>query len=125
MHRSRLCAIVIDVNDLDEGARFWASALGTTVSSTEPPYAWLKGGAGDLMVGVQLVPEPKTAKSRVHLDFESDDIEAEVTRLEQLGARRQQFSDHWWVMEDPFGNEFCVVGRDAAEMSGTAATWEA
>ncbi len=124
MHRSRLCAIVIDVNDLEVGARFWASALGTAVSSTEPPYAWLNGGAGDLMVGVQLVPEPKTAKSRVHLDLETDDIEAEVTRLEQLGAQRQRFVDHWWVMEDPFGNEFCVVARDPEKMTSDSATWE-
>ena len=124
MHRSRLCHVVIDVNDLEIGARFWAAAVGTGVAETDPPYATLEKGAGDLRILLQLVPEPKTAKSRVHLDFETDNVEAEARRLEALGARRQRFVEHWWVMEDPFGNEFCVLPRQQESFPGDAAVWE-
>jgi hypothetical protein len=46
---------------------------------------------------------------RVHLDIETDDIEAEVKRLEALGAKRVEFIKRWWVMEAPTGQRFCVV----------------
>ena len=124
MHRSRLCHVVIDVNDLEVGAGIWAAALGTRVADTDPPYAMLEHGAGDLRILLLLVPEPKTAKSRVHLDFETDDVEAEARRLEGLGARRQQFVEEWWVMEDPFGNEFCVLPSQTGDFPGDAAAWE-
>ncbi len=112
MHRSRLCNVIIDCNDLEVGARFWAGALGTTVASTEGPYAFpWKPEPATSRSGCNSCPEPKTVKSRVHLDFETDDLEAEVTRLEALGARRQHFVEGWWVMEAPHGNEFCVLPR--------------
>lgn len=123
MHRSRLANVIIDCNDLQVATRFWAGALGTEVASEDPPYVFLQGGAGGLQVGLQLVPEPKTTKSPVHLDFETDDLEAEVARLEALGARRQRFVEHWWIMEDPHGNEFCVVGRRPEDLTGDAAEW--
>jgi hypothetical protein len=47
--------------------------------------------------------------SRVHLDLESDDVEAEVARLERLGARRVRQFPNWWVVEAPTGQRFCVV----------------
>ncbi len=47
--------------------------------------------------------------SRVHLDIESDDVEAEAARLERLGARRVEKVKTWWVMEAPTGHRFCVV----------------
>jgi hypothetical protein len=47
--------------------------------------------------------------SRVHLDIESDDVEAEAARLEKLGARKVQKINTWWVMEAPTGQRFCVV----------------
>jgi hypothetical protein len=62
------------------------------------------------------VPEGKVVKNRVHLDLtpRSGDLEGEIVRLEQLGAQRVRYFDHdpqqvWWVMQDPEGNEFCVV----------------
>jgi hypothetical protein len=54
---------------------------------------------------VQQVPH----ESRIHLDIESDDLEAEVQRLEALGARRIGFVKRWWVLEAPTGQRFCVV----------------
>ncbi len=109
MHRSRLYAIVIDCDDLDAGVRFWSAALDATVKATDEPYASLAVDGLSLSLLLQRVPEPKTAKSRVHLDIGTDDVEAEVRRLEGLGARRQAMVESWWVMEDPCGNEFCVV----------------
>jgi len=48
-------------------------------------------------------------ESRVHLDIESDDVEAEVRRLEALGAKRLQAIKTWVVMEAPTGQRFCVI----------------
>jgi predicted enzyme related to lactoylglutathione lyase len=68
---------------------------------------------------LQRLPEPKTAKNRMHFDIHTPDIEAEATRLVGLGATRLQqdtLSEHgttWVLMHDPEGNEFCVC--DAGE----------
>ena len=59
------------------------------------------------------VPEPKTAKNRMHLDLTAPDPEAEVARLVELGATRvadmEEWGDQWTVLQDPEGNEFCVA----------------
>ncbi len=124
MHRSKLQSIVIDCNDLETGARFWAHALGTEVAAEEqPPYAALKARPGGLRIVLQAVPEPKTAKSRLHLDIATDDVEAEVRRLERLGASRKHQVQDWWVMLDPSGNEFCVVPAAPDEFVADAHTW--
>ena len=52
---------------------------------------------------------------RVHLDIETDDLEAEVERLEALGAQRDGFCKRWWVMRAPTGHRFCVVGQQPAK----------
>ena len=63
----------------------------------------------------QLVPEPKTAKNRVHLDIRvgPDKVEAESTRLQSIGAtflHRGQQGPHGWVtLADPEGNELCLT----------------
>lgn len=111
MHKSKLVAAVIDcqIDDLAEGARFWSGALGRGIKQAEagdnPKYAVLGVGNEDLILLLQKVPHP----SRVHLDIETDDIEAEVSRLEALGARRLEKIKTWWVMEAPTGHRFCVV----------------
>ena len=68
-------------------------------------YAELDGSAHGMHIEVQRVSH----ESRVHLDIETDDIEAEVERLEKLGAKRVAFVKRWWVMEAPSGHRFCVV----------------
>lgn len=125
MHRSRLQTIVIDCNDLEASSEFWAAALRTEVASeVEPPYRALKAMPGGLRILLQEVPEPKTAKSRIHIDIETDDVEADVRRLEGLGASRQQQVEHWWVMVDPSGNEFCVVPTTPESLGSDGVTWE-
>ena len=67
------------------------------------------------------VPEAKTAKNRLHLDIQPVDgaMESEVERLVELGATRidvfNEPSETWTVMNDPEGNEFCVLKPRFAE----------
>lgn len=121
-HRSRLAGFIIDcrTDDLDAAADFWSRALGCRVADRdagdgEAEYQTLGDTPGDLHIEVQKVAHP----SRVHLDIEADDIDAEADRLEALGAKRIGFVKRWWVMEAPTGQRFCVVrmkhpGRGAA-----------
>lgn len=118
MHRSRLCGFIVDCQspDLDEAARFWSAALGMPCAGRNgDTYERLDGSARDLDIEVQRVDHP----SRVHLDIETDDIEAEVARLQRLGARRIGLIKTWCVMEAPTGQRFCVVrGRDLERKRG-------
>ena len=89
--------------------RLQAAALGLQAQAARveggAEYADLLGAPAGLNVEVQRVDHP----SRVHLDIESDDIDAEADRLEKLGARRIGFVKRWWVMEAPTGHRFCIV----------------
>ena len=121
MHKSRLVAFGIDCqgDDLDGAAAFWSAALGRPVKETEGPYASLEDRPNQPIVFVQRVDHP----SRVHLDIESDDVEAEVARLEALGAKRVQQVRTWWVMEAPTGQRFCVVRAQTSNFAGAAREW--
>jgi predicted enzyme related to lactoylglutathione lyase len=109
MHKSRLSGFIIDCDtaDLEGAAAFWGAALGLKVEASaqagEALYRRLEGAQLD--IEVQQVSHP----SRVHLDIESTDVEAEVRRLEALGARRVSAVRDWQVMEAPTGQRFCVV----------------
>ncbi len=107
MHRSRLAGFIIDCKDadLDEASRFWSKALGMPTAGREDLYERLDAARRDLHVEVQRVPH----ESRVHLDIETDDIEAEVARLERLGAGLIGRVRTWCVMEAPTGQRFCIV----------------
>ena len=108
MHHSRLCSIIIDckTDDLDVAARFWSEALGRPYTSdSDPKYVDIETHDDEPIVMVQKVDH----ESRVHLDIESNDIEAEVRRLEALGAKRVQAIKTWVVMEAPTGQRFCVI----------------
>jgi len=111
MHRSRLAGFIIDCNtdDLPSAAQFWGGALGMQTrqlpEAEGEKYVRLLDPEERLHIEVQAVKHP----SRVHLDIETDDVEAEVRRLEALGARRLEQVHTWWVMEAPTGQRFCVV----------------
>jgi predicted enzyme related to lactoylglutathione lyase len=104
--------IVIDCADPESLARFWAEALGYRSVGFRDPYVLLLPAQRTFPpVILQRVPEPKQGKARIHFDLRVDDVEAEVRRLEALGARRIDIGqgDVAWVpMADPEGNEFCV-----------------
>ena len=92
MHRSRLCHFVIDVPDLDQGVAFWSAALNATEESlpgqSRPIYRRLRLPDSEIRILLQKTGDEKTSKERMHLDLEADDVEAEVSRLEALGATR-------------------------------------
>ena len=111
MHHSRLCALLIDckTDDVDEAARFWGAALGRPVDAKHPmsrgSYRMLETPPDEPVVEIQRVDH----ESRVHIDIETDDIPAEVARLETLGAKVAKRLERWVVMEAPTGQRFCVV----------------
>jgi len=124
MHKSRLGTIIIDcrTDDIDAAARFWSQALGVGCESPdadEPAYRALEMPEGELKVLVQRVEHP----SRVHVDIETDDIEAEVRRLEALGATRVAQVKRWWVMQAPTGQRFCVVRPQRSTFEADANVW--
>jgi predicted enzyme related to lactoylglutathione lyase len=125
LHKSKLAGFIIDCQspDLAAAADFWSAALGmpTRALPSENPeqYLELVDPLGRLHVEVQGVTHP----SRVHLDIETDDVEAEVRRLEALGARRVAQVRTWWVMEAPTGQRFCVVRALSPRFATEARVW--
>jgi hypothetical protein len=127
VHRSRLTAALFDVPPgvFDVETNFWSAALGRSArrDEKEPDYAELDGLSSGLQVMTQSTDDATAA--RVHLDIETDDVEAEVCRLEGLGATRVRSVKTWWVMRDPAGLLFCVVRvQSPAEFETHAVTWE-
>lgn len=125
MHKSQLAGFIIDCDttDLESAAAFWSKALGLDTERLDDPaeanYIALRTPPGDLHIEVQSVRHP----SRVHLDIETDNIEAEVARLEALGARRIGDIRRWVVMEAPTGQRFCVVRAARANFEEQANSW--
>jgi len=124
MHKSQLAGFIIDcdVQDLDAAADFWSQALGYARQASAPDetnYVALDAESAGLVIEVQRVTHP----SRVHIDIETDDIEAEVKRLEELGAQRVEQRRTWWVMEAPTGQRFCVVRPQTAKFEQQAKSW--
>jgi hypothetical protein len=117
MHRSRLAGFIMDckTDDLDGAAAFWSAALGLDTLGPEDNYVRLDGSSRDMVIEVQRVEHP----SRLHLDIETDDIEAEVARLVKLGAREVERIKTWVVLEAPSGQRFCVV-RAKVDLDGRA-----
>ena len=126
MHKSRLGVVVIDceTDDLEREAEFWAAALGAAAKRSPDPedknYVELETAPGEIKVLLQRVEHP----SRVHLDIETDDLEAEAARLEKLGAKRIAKIKRWWVMEAPSGHRFCLVNPQRADFDKGAKAWE-
>ena len=126
MHKSRLGGIIIDcqTDDLGVAEEFWTKALGyESIQSTHPDnagYVPLKTGPNDPHIELQQVKHP----SRVHIDIETDDVDAEVSRLEVLGAKRVEKVSSWWIMEAPTGHRFCVIVADSSEFEKRAKTWD-
>ena len=123
MHKSQLAGFIIDcqTEDLESAAAFWSSALGISARGPDgPAYVALDTRPEDYHIEVQKVSHP----SRVHLDIETDDVEAEAKRLEALGARRIGAVRSWVVMEAPTGQRFCVVRPQRANFKETANTWD-
>lgn len=126
MHRSRLAGFIMDcrTEDLEKAAQFWSEALGVPLKPAaeepSPLYRQLMTGKEGLHIEVQQVDH----ESRVHIDIETDDIEAEARRLEALGAKRVGVVQTWCVMQAPTGQRFCLVRPQRAEFKEHANVWK-
>ena len=126
MHKSRLGTLVIDCHsdDFDRDAEFWAGVFGCEVLRRDEPgdenYRLLTTPDTDPKLLLQCVEH----ESRVHVDIETDDIDAEVQRLEKLGAVRVAQVRDWWVMQAPSGHRFCVVQPQRHDFDENANRWD-
>lgn len=125
MHRSRLSASLVDVppERYEDVISFWSGALGAAaeIDEADPDYA----GLGEPVPGLQFMVQRVDDKARIHLDIETDDVDAEVARLESLGAERVEKIETWWVMRDPAGLLFCVIRvQDPDSFEVHARPWE-
>jgi catechol 2,3-dioxygenase-like lactoylglutathione lyase family enzyme len=113
----RIECITIDSSDPQAAAAWWAEALGYHIDEemNEDDDVGIKGDGPTMLF--QRVPEGKTVKNRIHLDLRPDDRDAQVARLEAMGATRvdigQTGEDSWIVLADPEGNELCVLRGSA------------
>ena len=113
MHRSRINGLLIDckTDDIDTAAQFWATALGRPVDMKHPGtrgnYRMLETPPDEVSVQIQRVDH----ESRVHIDIETDDIPAEVARLEKLGAKVDERKERWVIMRAPTGQRFLHSSR--------------
>jgi hypothetical protein len=112
---STVDALTFDCADPEPLARFWADVLGYELAGRDRESAWIADPAGHgWPLLFQIVPEGKAVKNRLHLDLRPPvSMAAEVERVKALGATEQRFVEEegsfWTVMQDPEGNEFCVL----------------
>ena len=126
MHRIWLRTFLVDVPAAahDAARDFWTSALAASPRPgvNHPEYTVLEHGAA---LGPVMVQNIGDAPARVHLDIESDDVEAEVARLVRAGAVEVErhgdpHGDGWVVLQDPAGLPFCVVPGEGADFDAHA-----
>lgn len=114
--------VTLDARDPEKLAKFWSEALGYEYRPHPPDATWRTinrpdGADGLNHMHFQMVPEDKVVKNRMHLDLFFTDAEAEIQRLVELGAKvvgepeSSPYTQRNIVMQDPEGNEFCIVYR--------------
>ena len=115
-------AVCFDVADIDRAAAFWSRLLGCTFrSSYQPTFRRAQLPSG-LYFLLQQSDAPKVGKNRVHVDFETDEMEAAVALVVELGGQALHPVDNglagFWVCADPDGNEFCIGPPDSRPPTG-------
>lgn len=117
--------IIVDCVDADRLASFWSQLLGLGVRPRSGPYVPLERFFnGEFGISFHEVPEPKVGKTRIHFDISSSDIPGTTAQIEELGGvRALGYEDGGFlVMQDPEGNEFCVVTMEAMEVDDAGRT---
>ena len=116
--------VVVDCHDPVRQTEFWGALLGREADPDvlgdpdQPHYMGLTAPPGHPKINFQRVPEGKTVKNRLHLDIHTDDLDAAIARIEELGGRkgepdhRFEYGIHFHHMRDPEDNEFCLVLAD-------------
>lgn len=120
-HQSRVCAIFFDVesSSYEASARFWSGALGRSLEfNPDEKYTTLKGKFE------YLVQNANPGHEGMHIDIETDNVEAEVARLEKLGAQKKYKIKDWWVLQAPGGHAFCVVPAYSEAWPEAAIEWD-
>ena len=124
-HHSVVIALVIDCpgDSLEPALQFWSRALGRAIASHDQDgdgrYGELTSNPDEVFLLLQRVEHAAC----VHLDIQADDLDAEVARLEKLGATRETFLKRWWLMRAPTGHRFCVVRQQPAKPGVRQNTW--
>lgn len=122
MHKSRLSAIVIDchTDHIEQAAGFWSQLLG------QPGYADEDGQRATILPGdkgVALVIEAVRDEARIHFDIETDDLAAEIHRIEGLGGKKIKVVDHTVIMEAPTGHRFRLTGPNSHVLPSSGNVW--
>ena len=125
-HYSRLSKIVIDVppNHHDRELAFWSAATGQRLarSGSHPEYHGAALHDQDLELLIQRLGD---GPARVHIDIHTDDLAAELARLQNLGAEPVEQVHSWWVMRDPAGLVFCVIPESPGTLNDSnAERWD-
>lgn len=102
----------------NSGRRRWEIGRDAN-SGGDGKYAELRSAADEPIILLQKVAHP----SRVHLDIETNDVQAEAERLVALGAKKVEKVQTWWVMEAPSGHRFCVISQQRTPFGPHANTW--
>lgn len=125
MHRSRIGILLVDVAeaDHDRSLAFWSGATGHPAEPADDGEYWSLGSLGGTSMKLEHQRCGPDTPARLHLDIETDDVEAEVRRLEALGATRHSDQGHFWQMLDPAGMVFCVVPVQTADFAAHATEW--
>ncbi len=125
-HYSRLSKVVIDVPlaDHDQELAFWSAAVGQPLTRFDrhPEYHGVALHGQEFWLLIQQLGQ---GSARVHIDVHTDDLPAEIARLEKLGAERVQQAHSWQVMRDPAGLLFCVIPESPGTLNdGNARRWD-
>ena len=125
MHKSKLAGFIIDceTDDLDGAAQFWGRALGVDAKAPSGTDVSSYVELGMQPEGPYIEIQSVNHESRMHLDIETDDIPAEVSRLEALGATIISRVKTWVVMQSPTGQRFCVVPVVNDDFDNNARLW--
>jgi hypothetical protein len=126
VHKSRIGGVFIDhpKASFEASRRFWAAAMGREPDdSSDGPYSSLGAFGGQVVVELQKIDDD--TRPRVHLDIDTDDVDAEVRRLESFGAKRlRSYNDGaYWQMVDPGGLVFCVIPPHTPDFDEQATQW--
>ena len=106
--------VTFDCADPQTLSSFWSEVTGYQPVTADEDFAALAAPDNRGVRGLLFwrVPEPRTVKSRMHVDLATKNPDDEIERLVSLGATKVEYREgngaSWTVMLDPEGNEFCI-----------------
>jgi hypothetical protein len=110
MPLARYLGLCVDVADARASGDYWATMLGWTYEPRDDGNAQLRDDDGRVQLWLNVVPEPKSVKNRVHIDVNAESVQ----RALDAGAQVAQALPRWTMLLDPDGQEHCVFARGDA-----------